>query len=87
LRWRKFILIVIPVLWGWGQAVAEHDFVEGFGVGRGWGDGGGCGLEDGGDLAEVVVAEDAGVKGYATLLFEGWFFVRVCALPVTAGEA
>jgi len=41
---------------GGGEAVAEHDCTEGFGVGRA----AGGGLEDGGDLAEVVGAEDAG---------------------------
>jgi hypothetical protein len=37
-----------------------HDFGEGFGVGWGWGDRGGCGFGDGGDFAEVVRGEDAG---------------------------
>jgi hypothetical protein len=39
-----------------GEAVAEHDFGECFWVG--WAVG--CGFGDGGDLAEVVRAEDAG---------------------------
>ena len=38
-----------------------HDFGEGFGVGWGWRDRGGCGFGDGGDFAEVVRGEDAGV--------------------------
>ena len=44
-------------LWGWGEAVATHDFADGGGVG--WSAGRG-GLEDGGDLAEEVGAEEAG---------------------------
>jgi hypothetical protein len=43
-----------------GEAVSPHDFGEGFGVGWGWGDRGGCGFGDGGDFAEVVRGEDAG---------------------------
>ncbi len=43
--------------WGGGEAVAAHDFADGGGVG--WGAGRG-GLEDGGDLAEEVGAEEAG---------------------------
>jgi hypothetical protein len=42
---------------GGGQAVAAHDFADGGGVG--WG-AGWRGLEDGGDLAEVFGAEEAG---------------------------
>jgi ATP-dependent RNA helicase RhlE len=41
---------------GGGEAVAVHDFAEGFGVGRA----SGGDLEEGGDLAEVGGAEDAG---------------------------
>jgi hypothetical protein len=42
---------------GGGQAVAAHDFADGGGVG--W-SAGRSGLEDGGDLAEVVGAEETG---------------------------
>ncbi len=42
---------------GGGQAVAAHDFADGGGAG--WGAGRG-GVEDGGDLAEEVGAEEAG---------------------------
>jgi len=48
---------VTPSSGGRGQAVAAHDFADGCGVG--WGAGRG-GLEDGGDLAEEVGAEEAG---------------------------
>jgi hypothetical protein len=43
-----------------GEAVAAHNFGEGFGVGLGWGDRGGCDFGDGGDFAEGVRGEDAG---------------------------
>jgi len=46
-----------PSSGGGGQAVVAHDFADGGGVG--WGAGRG-GLEDGGDLAEEVGAEEAG---------------------------
>jgi hypothetical protein len=42
--------------WYWGEAVASHHFGERYGVRRT----ASCGLDDGGHLAEVLGAEDAG---------------------------
>jgi hypothetical protein len=60
LRSEMKIAVVLTLLRSRGEAVAAHYFGEGFGVGWGWWDRGGCGFGDDGDFAEVVRGEDTG---------------------------